>query len=192
MWTKCDPTKYYFYCTLIVVLSWPEDGRSRPKHVAKYNLTVIIASCLDVSYVLTVHNILYKSDSITLTRIDFHYFCEFLSFLCVTPCSLVQMYQWFQQNYSSHLTHVLSRLYYHNGKWNMFLRNVLQILPTYTMLIFNSTVLFIFSAVRNSPSGLPIARGNVTLCPFVSCSHPIRYPKGLVIIFLEQTEFMAI
>ena len=30
----------------IVVLSWPEDGRSRPKHVAKYNLIVIIASCL--------------------------------------------------------------------------------------------------------------------------------------------------
>jgi len=32
---------------LNVVLSWPEDGRSRPKHVAKYNLIVIIASCLD-------------------------------------------------------------------------------------------------------------------------------------------------
>jgi len=31
---------------LIVVLSWHEDGRSRPKHVAKYNLIVIIASCL--------------------------------------------------------------------------------------------------------------------------------------------------
>ena len=29
---------YYFYCTLIVVLSWPEDGRSRPKLVAKYRL----------------------------------------------------------------------------------------------------------------------------------------------------------
>ena len=28
------------------VLSWPEDGRSRPKHVAKYYLIVIIASCL--------------------------------------------------------------------------------------------------------------------------------------------------
>ena len=35
-----------FYCTLIVVLSWPEYGRSRPKHVAKYNLIVIITSCL--------------------------------------------------------------------------------------------------------------------------------------------------
>ena len=35
-----------FYCTLIVVLSWPEGGRSRPKHVAKYHLIVIIASCL--------------------------------------------------------------------------------------------------------------------------------------------------
>jgi hypothetical protein len=46
MWMKWDPIKYYFYGTLIVVLSWPEDGRSWPKHVAKYNLTVIIASCL--------------------------------------------------------------------------------------------------------------------------------------------------
>jgi len=36
----------YFYCTLIIVLSWPEDGRSRSKHVAKCNLIVIIASCL--------------------------------------------------------------------------------------------------------------------------------------------------
>jgi len=49
--------RYYFYCTLIVVLSWPEDGRSRPKHVAKYYLIVIIASFLDVCCVLTVHNI---------------------------------------------------------------------------------------------------------------------------------------
>jgi len=45
-----------------VVLSWPEDGRSRPNHVAKYNPTLITASCLDVCCVLTVHNILYKFD----------------------------------------------------------------------------------------------------------------------------------
>ena len=32
----------------------------RPKHVAKYNLIVIIASCLDVCCVLTVHSTLYK------------------------------------------------------------------------------------------------------------------------------------
>ena len=51
-----------FYCTLIVVLSWPEDGRLRPKHVAKYHLIVIIASCLDVGCVLTVYNTLYKFD----------------------------------------------------------------------------------------------------------------------------------
>jgi len=31
-----------YQCTLIVVLSWPEDGWSRPKHVAKYNLIVIL------------------------------------------------------------------------------------------------------------------------------------------------------
>ena len=47
---------------LNIVLSWPEDGRLRPKHVAKYNLLVIIASCLDVCCVLTVRNILYKFD----------------------------------------------------------------------------------------------------------------------------------
>jgi len=35
----------------------------RPKHVAKYNLIVIIASCLDVCCVLTAHNILYKFDN---------------------------------------------------------------------------------------------------------------------------------
>ena len=34
-----------FLLYIDVVLSWPEDGRSRPKHVAKYNLIVIIASC---------------------------------------------------------------------------------------------------------------------------------------------------
>jgi len=45
MRTNWDPIEYYFYRTLIVVLSWPEDTRSRPKHVAKYYLIVIIASC---------------------------------------------------------------------------------------------------------------------------------------------------
>ena len=44
--TQWDPIEYYIYCTLIVVVSWPEDGRLGPKHVAKYHLTVIIASCL--------------------------------------------------------------------------------------------------------------------------------------------------
>ena len=37
-----------------IVLNWPEDGRLRPKHVAKYNPIVIIASCLDVCCVVTV------------------------------------------------------------------------------------------------------------------------------------------
>jgi len=52
-----------FLLYLNIVLSWPEDGRSRPKHVAKYNLIVIIASCLDVCCVLTVHNTLYTHTS---------------------------------------------------------------------------------------------------------------------------------
>ena len=52
-----------FLLCLDSVLNWPEDGRLRPKHVAKYNLIVIIASCLDVCCVLTVRNILYKFDN---------------------------------------------------------------------------------------------------------------------------------
>jgi len=39
-------------------------GRLRPKHVAKCKLIVIIASCLDVCCVLTVHNISYTFDNI--------------------------------------------------------------------------------------------------------------------------------
>jgi len=44
----CSPNKIEKseMSTLMVVLSSPEDGRSRPKHVAKYNLIVIVASCL--------------------------------------------------------------------------------------------------------------------------------------------------
>jgi hypothetical protein len=34
---------------------------TRPKHVAKYHLILIIASCLDVCCLLTVHNLLYKT-----------------------------------------------------------------------------------------------------------------------------------
>jgi len=49
-----------FLLYLNIFLNWPEDGRLRPKHVAKYNLLVIIASCLDVCCVLTVHSISYK------------------------------------------------------------------------------------------------------------------------------------
>jgi len=62
MWTKWDPIEYYFYCTLIVVLSWPEDGRSRPKYVAKYYLIVIIASCL--MYVVYWRCIIYYTNLI--------------------------------------------------------------------------------------------------------------------------------
>jgi len=49
-----------FLLYLNIVLSWPEDGRLWPKHVAKYNLIVITAYYLDVYCILTVHNILYK------------------------------------------------------------------------------------------------------------------------------------
>ena len=48
-----------FLLYLNIVLNWPEDNRLRPKHVAKHNLIVIIASGLDVCCVLTVHNMLY-------------------------------------------------------------------------------------------------------------------------------------
>ena len=45
---------------LNTVLNWPVDGRLLPKYIAKYNLIVIIASCLNVCCVLTVQNILYR------------------------------------------------------------------------------------------------------------------------------------
>ena len=51
-----------FFCTLIVVFSWPEDCRSRPKHVAKYHLIVIIASCL--MYVVYWRCIIYYTNLI--------------------------------------------------------------------------------------------------------------------------------
>ena len=47
---------------LNILLKWPDDGRLRPKHVVKYNLTVITTSCLDVCCVLTV--ILYNTNVI--------------------------------------------------------------------------------------------------------------------------------
>jgi len=52
-----------FLLYLNIVLSGPEDGRLQPKHVAKYNLIVIIAPCLDLWCVLTVHNTLHKFDN---------------------------------------------------------------------------------------------------------------------------------
>jgi len=60
---KSDPVKYYFYCTLIVVVSWSEDGRSRPKHVARHHL-IFCNYCVlfDVCCVLTVRDILHKKD----------------------------------------------------------------------------------------------------------------------------------
>jgi len=61
-----------FYCTLIIVLSWPEGGRSRSKHVTKYNLIVIIASCL--TYVLYWRCIIYY------TKKSSHYcFCAWIA-----------------------------------------------------------------------------------------------------------------
>jgi len=45
-WKKWYPIEYYFYCTLIAVLECPEYGRLRPKHIAKYNLILIIISWL--------------------------------------------------------------------------------------------------------------------------------------------------
>jgi len=59
---KLDPIECCFYCTLIVVLSWPEDGWSRLKHVAKYYLIVIIASSL--MYVVYWRYIIYYTNLI--------------------------------------------------------------------------------------------------------------------------------
>ena len=52
-----------FLLYLNIALNWPEDGRLQPKHVAKYNVILIIASCLDVCCVLTVRNVLYKFEN---------------------------------------------------------------------------------------------------------------------------------
>ena len=49
-----------YFCTLNIVLSWPEDGRSRPKHVAKYHLIGIIAFCL--MYAVYWRRIIYYTD----------------------------------------------------------------------------------------------------------------------------------
>jgi len=46
-----------FYFTLPVVLSWPEDGRSRPKHVSQISPKRNYCFLFDVCCVLTVHNI---------------------------------------------------------------------------------------------------------------------------------------
>jgi len=60
-----------FLLYLNIVLSSPEEGRLRPKHVATYNLILIIESCLDVCCVLTEHNILYKCNFIAGRFRDF-------------------------------------------------------------------------------------------------------------------------
>ena len=59
-----------FLLYLNIILNWPEDGRIRPKHVAKYNLIVIIASCRDVCCVLTVRitGIIQKKNLLSLLR----------------------------------------------------------------------------------------------------------------------------
>ena len=61
-----------FLLHLDTVLNWPEDGRLRPKHVAKYNLILIIASCLDVCCVLTVRNILCKREMLEIYKWILH------------------------------------------------------------------------------------------------------------------------
>ena len=67
-----------------IVLSWLEDDRLRPKHVAKYNPTVITASCLDVYCVLTVHNILHRFEIHGgMASFKFKWLIEFFYILCI-------------------------------------------------------------------------------------------------------------
>ena len=69
----------YFYCTLIVVLSWP--GRWQ---VTAETCSQILPNCnycilFDVCYVLTVHNMLYKFDNAQrdgLSQIHVFKICE--------------------------------------------------------------------------------------------------------------------
>ena len=74
--TQWDTMVYYFYCNWIVVLSWPEDGRSRSKHVAKYYLIVIIASCL--MYVVYWRCIIYYTNLIIHNGMASLKFCVFV------------------------------------------------------------------------------------------------------------------
>jgi hypothetical protein len=52
-----------FYCTSMLFLVGLKMAGHGRKNVAKYNLIVIIASYLDMCYLLTVHNILYRFDN---------------------------------------------------------------------------------------------------------------------------------
>jgi len=75
-----------------MVLNWPEDGRLRPKHVAKYNLIVIIATCLDVCCVLTVRNVLFRFDNtqrdgISLSKKNLLKFPSLHAKLCINSYS---------------------------------------------------------------------------------------------------------
>ena len=59
----------------LVVLSWPEDGRSRPKHVAKYHLTVIITTCL--MYVAYWRCKIYYTENCTFSTVKSRAFVSF-------------------------------------------------------------------------------------------------------------------
>jgi len=98
MWTKWDPIEWYFYCTLIVLLSWPEDGRSRPQHVAKYHLIVIIASCL--MYVVYWRCLMYYTDLIIRNGMAISQIYASLHFTELYPTTLHYTYRHFT---SSHL-----------------------------------------------------------------------------------------
>ena len=64
------------------------NDRSRPKHVAKYNLIVIITSSIDICCVLTVHNTLY-----TVLAVDS--VCFNVSFVFMSPYTFLFYFVFF-------------------------------------------------------------------------------------------------
>ena len=83
MWTKWDPIQYYFYCTLIDDLSWPEDGPVTAETCSQISPNCNYCILFDACCVLTVHNILYRFDD---TQRDglFRICCERVYELLVT------------------------------------------------------------------------------------------------------------
>jgi hypothetical protein len=83
---------------LNIVLSWPEDGRLRPKHVARYNVIVIIASCL--MYVVYWRCIIHytnntQRDGLSLKKVDRLLFIMpilFLYYPADTTCNMEFQY----------------------------------------------------------------------------------------------------
>jgi len=105
MWTKWDPIKYHFLLYLNIVLSWPEDGRSLPKHVAKYNLIVIIASCL--MYIVYWRCVIYYTDRLSRLK----HVAKYDLIVIIASCLMYVVY-WQCVIYYTNLTSIQQVIHY--------------------------------------------------------------------------------